>query len=73
MEIPEAMSDRPGSPASPLPPRVAAGLVCAWCLAEFTGSHGKPVYCAKCYDNAFATRKSFGFLPKATLPLKSDG
>jgi hypothetical protein len=56
-----------------LPPRVAAGEVCAWCLAEFAGAHGKPVYCGKCFDNAFATRKSFSLLPKATLPLKADG
>jgi hypothetical protein len=59
-----------GDPGSTLPPRVAAGEVCAWCLAEFQGAHGKAVYCAKCYDNAFATRKSFGLLPKATIPLK---
>ena len=64
------MSDRPGSPAAPLPPRVAAGEVCAWCLTEFIGAHGKPVYCKKCYANAFATRKSFGLLPKATLALR---
>jgi hypothetical protein len=57
-------------PGSTLPPRVAAGEVCAWCLAEFQRAHGTAVYCAKCYDNAFATRKSFGFLPKATIPLK---
>jgi hypothetical protein len=55
---------------STLPPRVAAGEVCAWCLAEFQGAHGTPVYCSKCYDNAFATRKSFGVLPRATLPFK---
>ena len=41
-------------------------------MSEFTGAHGKPVYCAKCYDNAFATRKSFAVLPKATLALKRD-
>jgi len=63
----------PRSGASPsLPPRVAAGEVCAWCLVEFTGAHGKPVYCGKCYDNAFATRKSFSLLPRATLALKAQ-
>jgi hypothetical protein len=55
-----------------LPPRVLAGEVCAWCLAEFTGAHGTPVYCAKCYDNALATRKSFSLLPRARLPLKAQ-
>ena len=64
------MSDHPDDPAAPLPPRVATGKACAWCLGEFIGTHGRPVYCEKCYDNAFATRKSFGLLPKATLPLK---
>jgi len=39
-------------------------------MKEFVGSHGKPVYCHRCYANAFATRKSFEILPKATLPLK---
>jgi hypothetical protein len=57
---------------SSLPPRVATGEVCAWCLAEFAGAHGKPVYCGKCYDNAFATRKSFSLLPKATFALKAQ-
>jgi hypothetical protein len=46
--------------------------VCAWCLREFVAAHGKPVYCQQCYDNAFATRKSFSLLPKAWLSLKAD-
>jgi len=60
-----------------LPPRVANGEVCAWCMVEFEGAHGKPVYCAKCYDKALSTRKSFGLLPMAWLKKKverkSDG
>ena len=60
-----------------LPPRVATGEVCAWCMVEFEGAHGKPVYCAKCYDKALTTRKSFGLLPLAWLKKKvgkqSDG
>jgi len=51
---------------------VAAGEVCAWCLSEFTDAHRMPVYCSKCYDNAFATRKSFSMLPKAWLSLKAE-
>ena len=65
------MEVQPASPDSLLPPRVAAGEVCAWCLREFSGAHGRAVYCAKCYANALATRKSFGLLPKATLSLKA--
>jgi hypothetical protein len=66
------MPDPRSSSSSRLPPLVANGEVCAWCTAPFTGAHGKPVYCEKCYDNALATRKSFGLLPKATLPLKEQ-
>jgi hypothetical protein len=62
------MPDDPPAPGS-LPPRVSRGEVCAWCLAEFVEAHGKPVYCPKCYDNAFATRKSFSLLPKAWIEL----
>lgn len=65
------MAERPSS-SSRLPPQVANGQVCAWCMKEFVGSHGKPVYCHRCYANAFATRKSFELLPKATLPLKPE-
>jgi hypothetical protein len=53
-----------------LSPAVASGAACAWCLREFVAAHGKPVYCAKCYDNAFATRKSFELMPRAVHPLK---
>jgi len=74
MKIPGPMPDRPppGSTDPGLPPRVAAGEVCAWCLAEFVGAHGRPVFCEKCYANAFATRKSFALLPKASLALKKS-
>jgi hypothetical protein len=53
-----------------LPPAVSTGAVCAWCGREFDQPHGRPVYCQRCYDNAFATRKSFGFLPLAHHPLR---
>lgn len=59
----------PAEPPS-LPPRVTAGQVCAWCTREFVAAHGRPVYCWRCYDNAFATRKSFGLLPRAEHPLR---
>jgi len=55
---------------SGLPPRVARGEVCAWCTREFTRPHGRPVCCARCFENAFATRKSFDLLPLAEHPLK---
>ena len=47
------------------------GAVCAWCMREFVQPHGRPVYCQRCYDNAFATRKSFGLLPLAEHPLRA--
>jgi hypothetical protein len=65
------MSPSPSDQGRSLPPAVATGAVCAWCLMEFVAPHGKPVYCARCYDNAFATRKSFGVLPRATHALKN--
>ena len=58
------------SPPPRLPPRVSTGEVCAWCMREFAQPHGRPVYCERCSDNAFATRKSFGLLPRAVHPLK---
>ena len=54
-----------------LPTPVAKGEVCAWCMREFTAAHGRPVYCDRCYDKAFATRQSFGLLPRAEHPLKN--
>jgi hypothetical protein len=65
------MPNDPKNPNPSLPPAVASGAVCAWCLNEFVAPHGKPVYCARCYDNAFATRKSFELMPKATHALKA--
>jgi len=40
-------------------------------MREFTQPHGRPVYCDRCYDKAFDTRKSFGLLPRAEHPLKN--
>jgi len=54
-----------------LPPSVASGEACAWCMREFVKPHGRPVYCDRCYDKAFDTRKSFGLLPRAEHPLKT--
>jgi len=60
------------SPEPPsLPAPVSAGEVCAWCMREFERPHGRPVYCQRCFENAFATRKSFGFLPLAEHPLRT--
>lgn len=54
-----------------LPPAVATGAVCAWCMREFERPHGRPVFCQRCFENAFATRKSFAFLPLAEHPLRA--
>ena len=57
--------------ASNLPPAVASGEVCAWCMVGFVKAHGKPVYCEKCYQKALATRKSLvRLLPVAWLKEK---
>ena len=54
--------------AGKLPPAVASGEVCAWCMVAFVQAHGKPVYCTRCYQRALATRKSLiGLLPVAWL------
>lgn len=54
-----------------LPPPIARGEACAWCTREFAQPHGRPVYCPRCFKQAFATRKSFGLLPLAEHPLKT--
>ena len=79
---PAVLAFYPSGPAGPLlcmsaePPRlpapVSAGEVCAWCMREFERPHGRPVYCQRCFENAFATRKSFGFLPLAEHPLRAQ-